>query len=161
MPVDSETIGIWFGIAATIIGGAVSVIGTAVVLSGRLSRAELKLEMLWDLLFKRALSQAVSDGIGKINSPLVLNPDVMSRYEGIAGRLRSFYARVGHQLSELELFREVECQFGDELMNEVALPHSMPFDTCVVGAMAVARSEHEAKPSEQQPIDGADIDKAR
>lgn len=105
----------------------------------RVTHVEQRIETLWDFQLRRAKVEAVVQGVGRMNSPLVLNADAKSWLEGIAAELRSFYRRLGRTLTESQLAEEIERRWGDEIVKRVCIPHGLFQGTCLLLAMEVAK----------------------
>ncbi len=119
----------------------VTIIGGFFNLVSRLSRIELKVDTMWDFQMRRGVAEAVSKGMGTVNSPLVVSPVVKEWYAPIADELISFYTDEGHKLEERDLFIAIEKKFGDRLLKEVCIPRGLFVGSCIWGAIDVAKNK--------------------
>lgn len=124
------------------VGSIVGVVGLAMIVfrSGyKIAQIELKTNTIWDFLMRRSISEAVSQGIAKMNSPLIISEEAKSWMHGLANDLRSFYARQGRHLTDKELALEIERRFGQEILERVCIPHGLFAGACLLIAMEIAK----------------------
>lgn len=105
----------------------------------RIARIEVKVDTLWDFQMRRAVAEAVSKGVATINSPLKVTGHAMKWAACLADELQSFYARVGSDLCERDLYIELEREFGDRLLMNLCIPKGVSHGACLLIAAAVAK----------------------
>lgn len=106
--------------------------------AGRLSKMELKVETTWDFLMRRAVSEAVMTGVAVKNSPVVVNDEAKKWMKPILGPIRDFYKSLGRKMTEYELMMEIERRFGEQILDEVCIPHGLSQGACLLIAVQAA-----------------------
>ena len=84
--------------------------------------------------------------MGTCHSDLAITDEVRGWYCNLAARLKVFYHHVGVRMTNRELFLAIEVQFGDEIVQEVCIPHGLLAGSCILAAIAVCREVHPAAP---------------
>lgn len=117
---------------------------TAIYIANKLdikkfSAIENKITIIWNYLIRRAETEFITKGLGTINSPYIINPEVRKWYEPIAEQLHDFYAKVGVNLTNTELFAMVSKEFGEWITKNICIPHNLEAGSCILAAIAVAR----------------------
>jgi hypothetical protein len=123
----------------TLLSTAVPILGACYYFFNRISRIELKTDTLWDFFIRRAAAEAVSKGLGTVNSDLKITDETRSWYAGMAAELKEFYRTVGVRLTDREMFMEFESRFGGRIMKEICIPHGLFSGSCILAAIAVAK----------------------
>jgi hypothetical protein len=108
--------------------------------SARFARLEFKVDTMWDFQIRRGLSELVEKGIGKMNSPLVLDkaltPKVVKALDPIKGGLHEI--GVKHK-KDSDAMLEIEAKYGDELLRTICVPLGLSHSACLIVALAVAK----------------------
>jgi hypothetical protein len=107
--------------------------------SRRLARLELKTDTMWDFIMHRALAEVIRKNYGMENSPLKIADHIRSSYGPLADDLRNFFKKAGRQMTDRELFIEIQTQFGERIFREVCMPQGMEMGACVLVACEIAR----------------------
>ena len=100
---------------------------------------KLKVDTMWAFQMRRAMSEAVDDGVGSLNSPLVFSDDARERLNPIKQDLIAFYAKLPPKLTDGEILLKIEHEFGDRLLIMVCVPCGLSHGACLLLAMAIAR----------------------
>lgn len=98
-----------------------------------------KVDTMWEFQMRRAVSEGVKQGVLRRNSPIALDENAKQWMSGLAGQLRTFYARQGRRLTEADLALEIERRFGDRILHEVCIPNGLFQGSCLVIAMQIAK----------------------
>lgn len=106
----------------------------------RLSKIEERIENVWNFLLRRAQVEVVKAGVGKKNSPLVIDEEAKSWLSELADDLRCFYQEIGNTLTEAQLAEEIEKRWGQEIVDKICTPHGLFQGACLLIAMEVAKS---------------------
>src|SRR5271166_3409193 len=123
----------------------IAVITCANYLLTRLTRIELKVETMWDFLFKRALSETVAKNLASINSPFRITSEGRKNFTGIENELKEFYL-INKNLfdrNDKRMFIELQNKFGNRILNEIAIPNKMIYSDCMLIAMEISREINE------------------
>lgn len=113
----------------------------------RLAHLNQRVDLIWDFLMRRALSEGLAKGLVIQNSPLrVIDDKARAAYEPLLGRLRVFGEKTGRRMTERELFIELEKRFGEEMSRTVCPALELSAGACLHVAAALMREELE-KPS--------------
>jgi hypothetical protein len=124
------------------IPGILSLIGVVWLAAFKLSAIETKIDKLWkdnetwtDFHVRRSWSEIYGKGIATRNSPLHVAPETREWIAPLADKLNAFYNRIGRNMTQRELFLEIERNFGDQLLNEVCIPRGLSQGACIIIAM--------------------------
>ena len=140
-------------IVSEIVVIGVSVLISWLLLHPRIKRVDDRLNVLLDFLIRRTQSEAVAKGMGSVHSDLAITDEVRGWYCNLAARLKVFYHHIGVRMTNRELFLAIEVQFGDEIVQEVCIPHGLLAGSCILAAITVAREVQPAAPSPAVPAD--------
>ena len=105
----------------------------------KIARMEVKVDTLWDFQMRRALSESIQKGVATLNSPLTVTPEAKAWMHELAAKLRDFYAKLGHRMTDRELAIEIERRFGDEILHKVCIPNGLYEGACLIIAMEIAK----------------------
>lgn len=78
----------------------------------RLSRVESKVDVLWNFLLRRSISEGLNSGFLTRESPLKANVQILERHPEVIGDIKAWYETEGCQLLDLDLFVEIERRFN-------------------------------------------------
>lgn len=96
-------------------------------------------------LARRGAISAVQQGIGDMNSPVVIHAEVRERARSLLGetaiKLRDLYRSMGREVNESDLFVELEIRFGQEIVEKICIPFNVNQSECMHIAAAVAKDE--------------------
>src|SRR4051794_33950703 len=102
------------GLMASLVLSVISIVGTVVLVAGKMARMELMVNDMWKfrddmaaLQIRRAASELVLRGHGETNSPFKVSPECRAWFAPIAEELRQFYRDLKHPISDLQLFIEL------------------------------------------------------
>lgn len=114
-------------------------------LGRRVTTLEARVESLWTFLLRRGVAEAVTRGVGSMNSPLTISDEAKAWFAPFAHELHEFYrGGGGGSLPDDRLAEEIERRWGERMLREVCLPHGMSQGACLLIAMAVAREAETA-----------------
>lgn len=131
-----EQIGILFSIITAI----ASVLSVLVIHITKLATLELKVNTLWDYLMRTAFGEATDRGVGTMNSPFLINDDVLHWFDYMKSDLKRVYRECQYKkFSEREMIIEIERQLGERIMKEVCMPRKVYHGAALLIAAAVAK----------------------
>ncbi len=114
---------------ATTLNSAVSIVsllGVIWISAVKITTLDVKVETIWSFLMKRALSEAIVQGVATHNSPVRVTDEAKRWMSDLIPPIRDFYAKLGRRnITDAELAMEIERRFGDRILNEVCLPHGL------------------------------------
>jgi len=97
---------------------------------------DVKVETIWSFLMKRALSEAIVQGVATHNSPVRVTDEAKRWMSDLIPPIRDFYAKSGRRnITDAELAMEIERRFGDRILNEVCIPHGLYMGACLLIAI--------------------------
>ena len=105
--------------------------------ASRFAKLEVKVDTMWAFQMRRGAAEAITHGIGKMNSPLLFNPDVLAALDPMKERL-SVFAQENAGVAEVDFFMLLEHAFGDELVTRFCIPFGVSQGACLLAAMQVA-----------------------
>lgn len=105
----------------------------------RLKNLKERLDKQWRFQINRAKSEAVKAGIATVNPHLRISPEAKKWMDELKLRLRDFYATMGRHLNEFELMEEIEAHYGQEIADNICIPHGLTQGECLLIAMEVAK----------------------
>jgi tetrahydromethanopterin S-methyltransferase subunit G len=138
MIVSIDEIGIVFGIVVSLFSLYTSVVKNAKE-AGRIS---MMVDTMWDFQIRRAQTELIKKGLGEINSTFKVSKEAKLWMAPLVGPIRDFYQRIGRQLSERELYVEIEQRFGDRILKEVCIPHGLDQGACLLIAVQAVLDNH-------------------
>jgi hypothetical protein len=104
----------------------------------RFAEYGVKVDTLWDFLFRRGASEAVQRGLGVMNSPIVINDGAKAWFDGMRNELQAWYL-LHTDLTDSDLMIAIEQNFGDRILREVCIPNGIYQGACLLIATAVAK----------------------
>jgi hypothetical protein len=142
-----QDVAVWLAIISSVGGWIYTYFQSQHSDGERLSSLELrfaeygvKIDTLWDFMFRRAAAETVQRGLGTMNSPIVINDHAKSWFDGMKDELRVWYSDGGHSgLGDRDLMIAIEQHFGDRMLREVCIPNDLMQGACLLIAAAVAR----------------------
>ena len=124
---------------ATTLNSAVSIIsllGVIWISAVKITTLDVKAETIWSFLMKRALSEAIVQGVATHNSPVRVTDEAKRWMSDLIPPIRDFYAKLGRRnITDAELAMEIERRFGDRILNEVCIPHGLYMGACLLIAI--------------------------
>ncbi len=124
---------------ATTLNSAVSIIsllGVIWISAVTITTLDVKVETIWSFLMKRALSEAIVQGVATHNSPVRVTDEAKRWMSDLIAPIRNFYAKLGRRnITDAELAMEIERRFGDRILNEVCIPHGLYMGACLLIAI--------------------------
>ena len=138
MLLESTTVALGLSVASWI-----ALLAFIVKVSMRFGALELKVDTMWGFQMRRSMTEVVSSGVGTLNSPLVINEEVMSSLDAIKPKLIDWYENYEGRASDASVLLGIEQAFGNELMNRVCLPCKLSYGACLIIALAVAKQTNE------------------
>lgn len=110
-----------------------------VKVASRLSKMELKVDTTWDFLMRRAVSEAISSGVATKNSPVIVTDEAKKWMKPLLGPIKDYYKNLGRNLTLSELAMEIERRFGEQILNEICIPHGLSQGACLLIAIQAAQ----------------------
>lgn len=109
--------------------------------SSRFSAMEVKLNIIWDFLIKRALSEALSKGIVTMNSPPVLASTAPHDWFGpIKDALHAWWKETGQKIGDdAKATFAIQAKWGQWIYDNVCLPQKLTSGECLWAALLVAK----------------------
>jgi hypothetical protein len=114
-----------------------------VKVSMRIGALELKVDTMWGFQMRRSMSEIVTTGVGKLNSPLVLSDEILSRLDPIKNNLIKWFKNQPATAGDATLLLGIEQHFGDDLFNMVCIPCGLSYGACLIIALVVAKEQHD------------------
>jgi hypothetical protein len=111
--------------------------------SMRLARVEVKVDTMWAFQMRRAMSEAVTSGIGSLNSPIKFREEAVAALEPIRSDLVDFWARLPPRVRDAEAALLIEGRFGDEILQRICIPFKLSHGACLLLALAVAKQSND------------------
>jgi|SRR6185369_1446310 len=130
---------------AALITSIVSAIGVIFYSVSRFSKLEFKVDTMWAFLLRRAQSELLHKGFGKMNSPLVLTEAGKLAIAPMVSDLSAFYKTLSPKLDDVQVAMYIEQKFGDRLLKEICLPHDFSMGACLVLAVKAAKEPETIK----------------
>src|SRR5208282_1527621 len=97
---------------ATTLNSAVSIIsllGVIWISAVKITTLDVKAETIWSFLMKRALSEAIVQGVATHNSPVRVTDEAKRWMRDLIPPIRDFYAKLGRRnITDAELAMEIE-----------------------------------------------------
>jgi hypothetical protein len=100
-----------------------------------------KVSIIVDMLIRNAKTEAIIKGLATINSPLLISDEARNLFSPMAEELISYYETCGKNLSEADLFIDVQSKFGDKIFDEICLPLKIMSNACISLAIAFMREQ--------------------
>jgi hypothetical protein len=107
-----------------------------------LAELNVKVTTMWDFQMRRAMSEVVNSGVGKMNSPITFKPEVIKQLDPIKPQLIIFGEKV-KDLNDIEATLRIEKEFGKQLVDLVCIPFGLTHGACLIAALMVARQQNE------------------
>jgi hypothetical protein len=128
----------------SILAGAASltaIFGTIIYGIYRVVKMEIRVNLLWDFLMRRAISEAIDKGFATINSPIKIQPHGVNIFsEEWRNKLKGAF--LNHKkMTDKELFAAIDAKFGTELLKEICITQKPVLSNgeCIIIAMAIIR----------------------
>src|ERR1700693_1377043 len=96
----------------------------------RMAKIEARVELLWSFLLRRGLNEAINSGILYNQSPLQMNIEALFRHREIILQVREWYEKNGKDLSDVQVFEQIEKRFGEDLM-QLCITEKVPTGGCI------------------------------
>lgn len=122
-----------------VLGSLISIYGTFITNAKNLGKMELKVDTLWDFQMRRAATEAVRKGIATVNSPVIVTEEAKRWMAPLVEPIRAFYRKLGRNMTDRELYFEIERRFGEQIYQEVCIPHGLDQGACLLIALQAAR----------------------
>jgi hypothetical protein len=107
----------------------------------KITKLEVKVEIVWGMLMKRAAVEGVHQGLMEVRSPIRLANNSGALLEHMAPDIIAFYEKNCKKMSESAAALAIEQEFGTRLAKEVCIPNKISFGICIIIALAVAKGE--------------------
>jgi hypothetical protein len=89
------------------------------------------------------MSEVVTSGVGKINSPILFTPETLAHIEPIKQRLIDWYKSYPGNKSDADVLIGIEREFGDDLLKLVCFPCGLSYGACLLIALVTAKQNNE------------------
>jgi len=106
--------------------------------AAKISALETKVDTMWAFQMRRAVSEAVTSGVGNMNSPLIFAESAIQAMEPFKARLVNFGKRIPENTTDARVLLEIEREFGEELLKDVCVPFKLSHGACLLLAYQVA-----------------------
>src|SRR5688572_14821797 len=104
--------------------------------TARFARIDLKVETMWDILVRDALSDAQKQGLIRRKSPMTLSSEIARNFRSLAPRLRDFYLKNRlEKISENELILLIARNFAADLLEQVCAPANVNLRMALLAAI--------------------------
>jgi len=128
--------------------GIVNLIAILYMVGYRFGRTEEKIkqleaftETIKSFLYRRALAEMSSKGWAEAHSPLEINPAGMEAMTPFLAKFLPVYASmVDRGLTDEDMFIELEGDFGDFILNQICIPHSLSAGACLISIIQACKS---------------------
>ena len=111
----------------------VTIIGFVWGFGYKFGRIELQVHELWDFLMRRAKGEALSKGWGSTGSQFHINPTGYAKIEAFLDKfLPAFASMTKRKLSDQQMYRELERDFGDFIVEQICVPNGMSSGACLI-----------------------------
>jgi hypothetical protein len=107
----------------------------------RLSKAEVKIETMWDIHMRNAVMSAVNKGAATLNSPLTIEVDAQGWCDSMKDDLQAFYASLPKPISDRDLILKICTKFANRMLHEVCMPNGAMEGVCLLVAASVAKND--------------------
>jgi hypothetical protein len=124
-----------------LITGVGSLLYVIYIAGWKLGRIELQVDTIWEFLMRRAISEAMQKELIVSNSPVIPTVIAIEVFSVIVPKLKKFYKTKGKGLSNKELFRATEVEFGDVFVNDICPKLKITAGACVATAMVLMKEE--------------------
>jgi hypothetical protein len=108
---------------------------------------ELKVDTMWQFAMRRAMSEAVSTGLGQMNSPLKFTAEAYNRLEPMRADLVTFGKTLSSK-TDAQAMLDIEKRFGKQLLEVVSVPCDLSYGACLLLALSAAKGGTHASPVE-------------
>jgi hypothetical protein len=117
----------------------VSLLGVVWLSAVKVTALEVKVEKIWNCLMKRAMSEAIVQGIAVHNSPVRITDETKRWMSDLIPPIKEFYVKLARrEITDAELVLEIERRFGERILNEVCIPHGLYMGACLLIAIQAA-----------------------
>ena len=122
------------------IASVMALLGVIWVAAVKITAMEVKIDTIWGFLMKRAMSEALAQGIATHNSPVRITDEAKRWMGDLLPPIREFYVKLGRRnITDAELALEIEKRFGDRILHEVCIPHGIYMGACLLIAVQAVR----------------------
>jgi hypothetical protein len=105
-----------------------------------LAEMKVKVNTMWEFQMRRAISEVSSSGMGTINSPITMKPEVIACFGHIRDQLVELNCDPNFQaLGSVDQLLEIEQKFGGKIFEEICLPNRLSHGACLIAALMVAK----------------------
>lgn len=130
-----------FGIIIGIVIALCSMCVTSYGVIWRQAQLELKVDLIWNFLDKRAIAEAVHSGAATMNSPLLIKDETREWFKDFTTEFQEYYQTKGFKLNDQLLSLEIERIWGDRILAEVCIPRGLNQGACLVIARYIAKGK--------------------
>lgn len=143
-----QDVGVIFAICATLASMLYTYLKTQHSDEERITALELrfeayavKIDTTWDFLIRRSIAEATAKGLGTLNSPLIIDDEARALFsEPLQNSLRAWFEALARpNISDRDLFIEIERVFGDQILQEVCNPNKLNSGECILIAVSIVR----------------------
>lgn len=137
------------GLVGAVIGiltGLMSIASVVYFAGSKFSRLDAKVEgidekvnVIWEYLIRRAMSEAVFKGVATLNSPIVITEEAKTWMEELKPELQKLFLNGWQKLPDRMLLMEIEKKFGERIVRNICIPHGLHSGACLLIALQVAK----------------------
>jgi hypothetical protein len=103
-----------------------------------LTAIRFKAETMWAFQMRRAVSEVVTTGVGKMESPIKFSEMAIRSMGPIKHDLIGLYARK-RPTDDLLFLLDIEAEFGSRLLERVCIPYGLSHGACLLLALSIAK----------------------
>lgn len=129
-----------FGVVVAIVTGLASLVAVAYSSVYKTAQIELKLSIIWSYIMERGMASVIANGLGTLNSPLVISDEVIAWFTPLEKELKAIYKKHPN-LDDYKLGFEIQRVLGERMLREICIPKKITNGECLWVAVAVAKSE--------------------
>ena len=124
---------------ASLVMSGLSILSVIYFGAVKIAKLEVKVDTMWDFQMRRAFSEAVTTGVGTMNSPLKFDEQVRSTLDPLKAELQDFY-KIHETTQLMDFIIMLENNFGDRILKDVCIPLGLSHGACLLIALAVAKN---------------------
>lgn len=125
----------------SIIVAVMTPIGAYIHVRTMLAALCVKVDTMWDVHLRSAVTRAVVDGVATINSPLMITLEAQEWCIALKDDLQKWYATLPKPIADRDLMFQIGKQFGSRLTTEICTPRNLNDGVCLLIAAAVAKND--------------------
>lgn len=101
----------------------------------------VKVDTMWDIHLRSAVTRAVVDGVATVNSPLTITLEAQGWCDSLKDELQAWYATIPKPIMDRDLIFQIGKVFGHRITNEVCIHRNISDGVCLMIAASVAKND--------------------